>query len=97
MLPIFDTKKCSDVYFSKSNEPKVNSTTEICAGGSLDGGSGVCVSDSGGPLQCQLSDNKWYQIGIVSWAYRCAAPGIPDVFTRVTRFYDWIEYNINNN
>jgi secreted trypsin-like serine protease len=97
MLPIFDINKCFDVHYSKSRDPLVNTTSEICAGGSEEGSSGVCVSDSGGPLQCQMSDNRWYQIGIISWSYRCAAPGVPDVFTKVSLFNDWIENTIQNN
>lgn len=96
-LPIFDINKCFDVHYSKSGDPLVNITSEICAGGSEDVRAGVCVGDSGGPLQCQMSDNRWYQIGIVSWSYRCAAPGVPDVFTKVSLFNDWIENTIQNN
>ena len=96
MVPIYDTKMCRSIHLNKSMEAIVDLNSEICAGGSAQGGTGVCVSDSGGPLQCQSSDNKWYQIGISSWTYRCAAPGVPDVYTKVSKFYDWIEKTIQN-
>ncbi|XP_044004079.1 chymotrypsin-2-like [Aphidius gifuensis] len=46
---------------------------------------GACRGDSGGPL---VADGV--QIGIVSYGEPCAK-GIPDVFTRVYYYRDWIE------
>jgi len=54
----------------------------ICA--LLTGGHGACFGDSGGPL---TTGGKL--IGLVSWGRPCAV-GIPDVFTRVSVFLDWI-------
>ncbi|KAK4872798.1 hypothetical protein RN001_014827 [Aquatica leii] len=50
-------------------------------------GEGACKGDSGGPL---VANGK--QIGIVSWGRPCAK-GIPDVFTRVSSYIDWINAN----
>ncbi|CRL02424.1 CLUMA_CG015168, isoform A [Clunio marinus] len=49
---------------------------------------GACGGDSGGPLQC--NDNL---VGIVSYGARICAIGLPDVFTRVSEFTEWIEQN----
>ncbi|KAF5287771.1 hypothetical protein FQA39_LY15707 [Lamprigera yunnana] len=49
---------------------------------------GACNGDSGGPLAI-----NGIQIGIVSWGIPCAI-GYPDVFTRVSAHYDWIQHNI---
>ena len=46
-------------------------------------------SDSGGPLVC---DGK--QVGIVSYGTAICSIGLPDVFTRVSYFYDWITSNM---
>ncbi len=70
-------------------------STNVCAGGRTYGG--VCKGDSGGPLQCKSSDGKWYQVGITSWGVPCAQPGFPDVYTKVSAYYDWIVQNIQNN
>ncbi|XP_020706359.2 chymotrypsin-1-like isoform X2 [Athalia rosae] len=58
----------------------------LCAGGVL--GEGVCSGDSGGPLVCNGE-----LAGIVSWGNLCAN-GLPDGFTRVFYYRDWILENI---
>lgn len=47
--------------------------------------------DSGGPLTC---DGKL--VGIVSFGIPCAV-GMPDAFTDISYFYDWIRYTIEAN
>ena len=49
--------------------------------------------DSGGPLQLYI-DGAWVQIGIVSFGNRCAEPGYPGVYTRITKFLNWVLRNI---
>ena len=52
---------------------------------------GACYGDSGGPLMVQQPDASWTQIGIVSWGPSgCLASGEYDVYTRVSRYSDWI-------
>lgn len=50
--------------------------------------------DSGGPLMFP-KETTFYLIGIVSYGFRCAEPGFPGVYTRVTAFIDFIQKNLN--
>ncbi|KAI4542884.1 hypothetical protein MG293_007010 [Ovis ammon polii] len=62
----------------------------ICAGflkGKLD----ACEGDSGGPLVIPRDGNIWYLIGIVSWGMDCGKENKPGVYTKVTRYRDWIK------
>jgi secreted trypsin-like serine protease len=47
----------------------------------------LCFSqgDSGGPLLVNRT-----VVGLVSWAYGCAVPGYPTVYTRVSAYRQWI-------
>ena len=87
--PISDTSSCQRLF------PRVDSNTNVCAGGT--GRSGTCMGDSGGPLQCEGSDGLWYEVGITSYGVPCGTGQCPDVFTRVAAFEKWIKDNIASN
>uniref|UniRef100_A0A8C7BQZ8 Transmembrane protease serine n=1 Tax=Neovison vison TaxID=452646 RepID=A0A8C7BQZ8_NEOVI len=66
----------------------------ICAGfltGKLD----ACEGDSGGPLVIARDRNIWYLIGIVSWGIDCGKKNKPGIYTKVTRYRDWIKSKTN--
>ena len=57
----------------------------------------TCQGDSGGPLmQYDEISQDLIQTGITSFGEGCAKPGIPDAYTRVDQFIDWIHMVINN-
>ena len=91
-VPIVTNSKCSeanDHIFSGSDRI---SEKQICAGYD-EGGKDTCQGDSGGPLLVPFND-RWVQMGIVSYGNGCAKPRFPGVYTRVSYFIPWIAFNI---
>jgi len=68
--------------------------SQLCAGGEANKDS--CNGDSGGPLMNTVSGNpsQWYAEGIVSFGTRCGTENWPGVYTRVSKYLDWIYENI---
>lgn len=83
---------CTPHYESNRSLPKGISIDHICAG-SKEGFNGYCVMEGGSPLQ--INDDKYigmYKIvGILSFGKACGLQGIPEVYTRVSNYIDWIE------
>lgn len=59
----------------------------LCAGGSKED---TCQGDSGGPLMLKRGDGRWLQVGVVSWGIGCGRLGFPGIYTRVSRYSEFI-------
>lgn len=92
-VPVLNNQQCEQSFGRVATiDNKI-----ICAG-SLNGDKDACGGDSGGPLMHEINEGtnyRIYQIGIVSYGFRCAVPGYPGVYTRVTAFVDWIQENLD--
>jgi len=71
---------------------------QLCAGGEERKDS--CRGDSGGPLMriyqhTVFDEFQWYQEGVVGWGVGCARAGFPAVYTRVSRYINWIVNTIS--
>jgi secreted trypsin-like serine protease len=66
----------------------------LCAVDPLNANKGGCMGDSGGPLYCRDAYGLKYQAGIVSFGPNpCAQRGVPNVYTSVHAYSDWILSN----
>jgi len=94
-LPVVTNEQCSRAFVNFRTT--IIDQRVLCAG-YLQGGKDACQGDSGGPLMFPRPDHKkatFFQIGVVSYGFRCAEQGYPGVYTRVTAFVDWIQQNLN--
>ncbi|XP_050541929.1 chymotrypsinogen 2-like [Daktulosphaira vitifoliae] len=88
-VPVWTNQECRQRY----GEAAPGGIVEhfLCAGKAT---KDSCSGDSGGPLM--LNDQKWTQVGIVSWGIGCGKGQYPGVYTRVTNFMPWIRKNLKN-
>ncbi|XP_077418253.1 tissue-type plasminogen activator isoform X2 [Vanacampus margaritifer] len=67
----------------------------LCAGDTR-GLDDACKGDSGGPLVCRTNE-KMTLMGVISWGDGCGQRDKPGVYTRVTRYIDWIHNKMTSN
>lgn len=54
-----------------------------------------CYGDSGGPLLASTAPRKFVQVGVVSRG--CGNQNLPNIYTRVSSFSDWIQQTMSEN
>jgi secreted trypsin-like serine protease len=79
-VPFVDDGACKKAY------PELVEGEELCAGLLDEGGIDSCQGDSGGPMFLKDENDKFVQVGIVSWGEGCARKGKPGVYTEVSTF-----------
>lgn len=88
-LPIVSNEDCRKAYSTKGADII---SRQLCAG-LAKGGKDACQGDSGGPLMLPHK-GTYYLIGVVSYGFRCAEPGFPGIYSRVTSYLNWISQNL---
>ncbi|XP_068225997.1 uncharacterized protein [Palaemon carinicauda] len=90
-VPIMKGKQCeASLHNITGSEILATSESFLCAGG-LDGGN-ACYStmDGGSPLACEVG-GRWFLAGVVSWTRDCERQDVPNVYTRVSSFSNWVQ------
>ncbi|HEX2449060.1 MAG TPA: trypsin-like serine protease [Methyloceanibacter sp.] len=91
-----DIQGCADLYKSVGYEgptSTIDVKRNICAAGK-GRRADSCQGDSGGPLVAKVQD-KFVQVGVVSWGHSCADGVFPGVYTKVSSYTDWINETMN--
>uniref|UniRef100_A0A673K072 Zgc:165423 n=1 Tax=Sinocyclocheilus rhinocerous TaxID=307959 RepID=A0A673K072_9TELE len=93
-VPVVGNSKCNCLY------EELITDNMMCAG-PLEGGKDSCqyrqyIGDSGGPMVIKQG-SKWIQAGIVSFGEGCAQPNFPGVYTRVSKYQNWINQHVGLN
>ncbi|CAF4882645.1 unnamed protein product [Pieris macdunnoughi] len=88
-VKIISEKDCKTDYLKRYEQSYPVTENHICTLNK--DGEGTCHGDSGGSLVC---NNKSY--GIVSWNIP-SARGQPDIYTRTTKYFKWIEDKMEAN
>ncbi|CAG2115466.1 unnamed protein product, partial [Medioppia subpectinata] len=86
-VPIFPLENCQKNYMNLGTIDD----DMTCFGGQ--GGKDSCMGDSGGPL-VEKTEQRAYVIGVVSWGIPCAEKTFPTIYTKVTKYIEWIQTNI---
>ncbi|XP_046406915.1 trypsin-4-like [Ischnura elegans] len=69
-------------------------TKNMFCAGYTDGGRDSCQGDSGGPLHVFNKGGSTEIIGVVSWGRGCARKNFPGIYTKLTRYTDFIHRSI---
>jgi secreted trypsin-like serine protease len=101
-LPVRDLRFIADLPFvttTTCNRPEaydgVITDNMICAGKRAGGGKDSCQGDSGGPLAAQTKTTPQLA-GIVSWGEGCGRAEKVGVYTRVSKYVDWVNSCLAN-
>ncbi|MGH0120242.1 UNVERIFIED_CONTAM: hypothetical protein FKN15_056567 [Acipenser sinensis] len=70
-------------------------TDNMFCAGYTEGRRDSCKGDSGGPHATKYK-NTWFLTGIVSWGKGCVRPGFYGIYTRVSKYLDWLNEHMSS-
>ncbi|XP_021121959.1 vitamin K-dependent protein C isoform X2 [Heterocephalus glaber] len=85
-IPVAPRNECIQVM------KNVVSENMLCAG-ILGDPRDACDGDSGGPMVASFQ-GTWFLVGLVSWGEGCGLPNNYGIYTKVSRYLDWIHSHI---
>ncbi|KAK4327674.1 hypothetical protein Pmani_001869 [Petrolisthes manimaculis] len=89
-LKVLARADCQTWYRNYTGKQVVLYDSNVCAGLET-GEKDACQGDSGGPLlTAPDSEGRQVTVGVVSAGIGCGRPRLPGLYTRVSRFIDWI-------
>uniref|UniRef100_A0A8I3W2Y0 Vitamin K-dependent protein C n=1 Tax=Callithrix jacchus TaxID=9483 RepID=A0A8I3W2Y0_CALJA len=87
-IPVVPRNECSKVMSNMVSE------NMLCAG-ILGDRQDACDGDSGGPMVVSFR-GTWFLVGLVSWGEGCGLLHNYGVYTKVSRYLDWIHQHISD-
>ncbi|XP_034834614.1 trypsin-1-like [Maniola hyperantus] len=90
---VVENNECNNWYESQGSKVRII-PTQMCAGHET-GGRDSCWADSGGPLMVKGDKGHSTIIGVVSTGSGCARAKMPGIYTRVSKFTEWIVSSVN--
>jgi len=89
-LPLVSNEYCQEKFEVRN---RTVTDHQLCTH-YAEGGKDSCSGDSGGPLSYPNSDGVWTQVGAVSFGYWCALKEFPGVYSRISKYHDFIKARI---
>ncbi|XP_012860541.2 coagulation factor VII-like [Echinops telfairi] len=93
-VPRLMTQDCKENANRNISVPRL--TKNMFCAGYLDGSKGACKGDHGGPHFTKYR-STWYLTGIVNWSEGCAVRGHVGAYTRISKYTEWLQRNMDSN
>lgn len=88
-VPLYNREACLQAYPLEEGSSETSITDYMLCAGFVEGGKDSCQGDSGGPLIIRRN-NEWYQAGVVSFGNGCAEANSPGIYSRLSKFNQWL-------
>ncbi|KAI4896909.1 hypothetical protein NFI96_031595 [Prochilodus magdalenae] len=97
-LPVVEQELCHKSIETERavREDVAPLTANMFCAGLPEGGKDTCSGDSGSAFVMKDRDTYWVA-GIVSWGVDCGKPGKYGIYTRVTKYINWIHKTMQEN